>query len=252
MQSIQPQIPSASPSDTTNDSSLPFRFGNLFKQRQSSQRPQSLPESPPPSPPIRRRTARPTYKPRISSPSSILPSETTAEYTTLTTKLQSSIPIRHATNDWQRVFSTMHHGTSLQTLLTNCQTTNGRPILLFIRDSKNCVFGCYVSTPFNTSSHYYGNGETFVFKLSDDGDLDVFKWTKKNSYFQLTNSDSIALGGGGKFALFIDSMLERGSSGSCTTFDNPCLASNDQFDIVVLEAYSLVPRHRFTVDENNV
>lgn len=62
------------------------------------------------------------------------------------------------------------------------------------------------------------------------------------------------MGGGGKFALFLDSMFERGSSGPCATYNSPCLASSDQFDVIVLEAYKLVSPFKFIPEaqENNV
>lgn len=142
----------------------------------------------------------------------------------------------------------MRDGISLQTLYANCAGAD--PIMLLIRDTANHTFGCFTTTSWQPHTSYYGNGETFVFTLSPS--TAVFKWSKQNSYFQLSGSDSFALGGGGKFALFVDSMLEHGTSGVCATFANPCLASKEEFDIVVLEAFKLVPPHKFKVDEDVV
>lgn len=130
----------------------------------------------------------------------------------------------------------MRHGVSLKTFYANCAGPD--PVVILIRDGGGCVFGCYSSVSWKSCSQYYGNGEGFVFTISPT--VAVYKWTRSNSFFQLGSSDSIAMGGGGKFALFLDSMFERGSSGTCATFGSPCLASADQFDVIVLEAYKLV------------
>lgn len=120
--------------------------------------------------------------------------------------------------------------------------------MLVIRDDSGAVFGCYVSTGWRISKHYYGNGETFVFKLAPD--LAVYKWSRENSWFQLATSDSLALGGGGNFALFLDSLLEHGSSRPCPTFNSPALASKLQFSVVVLEAYKLVPSYKLVTQQD--
>ena len=79
--------------------------------------------------------------------------------------------------------------------------------------------------------------------------LKVFKWSRSNSYFQLSNSDSIAMGGGSHFAIFLDSMLDRGTSGACETFNSPCLSASKEFEVVVLEAYKLVAPPRLILEE---
>lgn len=151
----------------------------------------------------------------------------------------ANVPLRYATYDWELVYSTMRDGISLQTLFTKVR--GEFPILLLVRDGRGHTFGCFTSHPWKVSTRYEGTGESFVFKLYPE--LHIFKWSRRNSYFQLASPSSLAFGGGGAFALSIDSMIERGSSGSCATFNSPCLASSEQFNIVVLEAYRLIPPH---------
>lgn len=189
----------------------------------------------------RRRRQRVSHVPRLSGCSSILASADAVA------PLHSHFPVRYQATDWQNVYSTMKHGISLHTFYANC--AGSEPVVILIRDGGGCVFGCYSSTPWKSSKQYYGNGEGFVFTIKPN--FAVHKWTRANSYFQLSNSESIAMGGGGKFALFLDSMLEHGSSGPCDTFKSPCLASSDQFDIVVLEAYKLVSPFRLKMDPDS-
>lgn len=139
----------------------------------------------------------------------------------------------------------MRNGVSLKTFYAKCAGPD--PIVVLVRDGGKAVFGCYTSVPWKSATHYYGNGEGFVFTLAPK--FDVFKWSRTNSFFQLGSSDSIAVGGGGKFALFLDSMFERGSSGPCATYNSPCLASADQFDIIVVEAYKLVSPFKLVMEE---
>jgi len=49
--------------------------------------------------------------------------------------------------------------------------------------------------------------------------------------------DFVALGGGPNFGLWMDSDFERGSSTHCETFDNPCLSSTEDFQILLLEVW---------------
>lgn len=149
------------------------------------------------------------------------------------------LPLRYAAHDWELVYSTMRDGTSLQTLYA--KVSGAYPVMILIRDGRGHTFGCFTPTAWKVSTRYEGTGESFAFTLNPK--LDVYKWSRRNSYFQLASASSLALGGGGAFALFVDSMLERGSSGPCATFDSPCLASSEQFDVVVLEAFRIVPPH---------
>ncbi|KAI0561804.1 hypothetical protein FGB62_71g218 [Gracilaria domingensis] len=186
-----------------------------------------------------RRRQRPIRVPTLSHSSSII---ATAHHVS---PLHAHLPVRYQACDWQNVYSTMRHGISLQTFYMNCAGSD--PIVVLIRDDGGSVFGAYSSVPWKSSKHYYGTGEGFVFTISPN--LAVYKWSRENSFFQLGSSESIALGGGGKFALFLDSMFEHGSSGPCATFNNPCLASKQEFNVVVLEAYKLVSPYRLRHDD---
>lgn len=153
-------------------------------------------------------------------------------------EVMRNVPIRYADCSWERLFSTSVDGVSLGTFYRRMEDVD-RPVVVLVRDKKGGCFGCY-GDPWRIEKAYYGNGEAFVFTIRPR--LQVWRWAKKNSYFQLGTHDSIAMGGGGKFALYFDSMFERGSSGECETFDNECLASSPNFEVVVLEAWTLVPR----------
>lgn len=87
-----------------------------------------------------------------------------------------------------------------------------------VETNKGDVFGGFASVPWHPDGHYYGNGECFLFKATPE--FQVFRWTMANSMLMFSNDDSIAMGGGGGFGLFLNSDLSQGSSAVCNTFQN--------------------------------
>lgn len=60
------------------------------------------------------------------------------------------------------------------------------------------VFGGYASEPWEKGRDgYYGDGETFLFTLLPVPNK--FPWTEKNSYFQYSNHECLAFGGGTQY-----------------------------------------------------
>ncbi len=62
------------------------------------------------------------------------------------------------------------------------------------KKKKKKVFGSFISTYLRPETHYYGTGETFLFKLEPHAS--VFPWSKANDFFMCGNNDHIAFGGG--------------------------------------------------------
>ncbi len=87
------------------------------------------------------------------------------------------------------------------------------------------------------SSRYYGTGESFVMQIHPR--FHVFRSTHANNLFVLPHTDFIAFGGGGSFALYLDSMLERGTSGHSDSFGNDVLASSPSFKCIAVEVWAI-------------
>jgi len=121
-------------------------------------------------------------------------------------------------------------------------------LVVAIRDDEDNVFGAYVNEQLRPTSHYYGNGECFLWKTvrrrlpqppsesagiaSNDDDLhpelalEVFRWTGKNDYMVLTEAHYLSVGGGdGRYGLWVDSALENGTSAPCPAYNNPILCN---------------------------
>lgn len=137
---------------------------------------------------------------------------------------------------WYLIYGTAQHGISLNTFYRRMETRCDGPSICVIKTSRGEVFGGYASEPWEKGRDgYYGDGETFLFTLLPVPNK--FPWTEKNSYFQYSNHECLAFGGGthGRFGLWMDSDFDDGNSTYCSTFDNPALAKEEFFSIIHAE-----------------
>jgi hypothetical protein len=66
----------------------------------------------------------------------------------------------------------------------------------------------------------------------------MYRWTKKNHLIQM-GSGGLGVGGGSHPAIFLHADLINGTSGPCETFDCPCLAGAQDFEVVYVEIWAL-------------
>eukprot|EP00190_Bangiopsis_sp_CCMP1999_P005347 CAMPEP_0198728550 /NCGR_PEP_ID=MMETSP1475-20131203/9924_1 /TAXON_ID= ORGANISM="Unidentified sp., Strain CCMP1999" /NCGR_SAMPLE_ID=MMETSP1475 /ASSEMBLY_ACC=CAM_ASM_001111 /LENGTH=483 /DNA_ID=CAMNT_0044490949 /DNA_START=55 /DNA_END=1503 /DNA_ORIENTATION=+ len=166
------------------------------------------------------------YTPKLSESSKVLSTEQMIQ-------VYDTAPMRYRSSDLRLLYSTMRDGISLQTFYQKC--AKSAPTFVLIKDSNDQVFGCFASAPWRLDKSYYGTGESYVFSVLPT--FEVFRWTRANSYFQFSNADSLAVGGGGHFAIRIDSDFYHGTSNECQTFGNRCLSSDIEFVCVTLEVW---------------
>jgi len=133
--------------------------------------------------------------------------------------------------------STWKHGISLRTLLRKTENIQG-PCLLIVGDMQGAVFGGLLNSPLRPTEKrkYQGTNQTFVF-TTIHGEPRLFRPTGKNRFYYLCLNDALAFGGGGNFALCVDEDLLHGSSGSCDTFGNSCLAYTPEFELKNVELW---------------
>jgi hypothetical protein len=152
-------------------------------------------------------------------------------------------PARFAGCSLRLLYSTRMHGMSLSSFYQ--RAVDASPTIVAISDARGARFGCFVISAWkqNPRPSYYGSGESFCWKGTPDDGVDIHSWSRENNYFQCSTAEFLAVGGGGHYAIRIDADLEYGTSGECVTFGNPCLASGDEFECVVLELWGFeVPR----------
>ncbi|KAI1895052.1 hypothetical protein AGOR_G00102300 [Albula goreensis] len=151
-------------------------------------------------------------------------------------EISAELPPRTVGHTWQLSYSTSKHGASLKTLYRKLAGSDS-PLLIVIKDTKNQVFGSFLSHPLRPSEKFYGTGETFLFMLHPR--FKCFRWTGENSFFIKGDLDSFAIGGGsGHFGLWLDEALYLGSSSPCQTFNNCCLSETDDFRVTEMEVWT--------------
>ena len=145
--------------------------------------------------------------------------------------LQRSLP-------WRCLYACRRDGTSLASLLRASNGTSG-PALLLVEDTNGAVFGCVTSDSWcvhAAGKRSYGTGECCVFTMRPY--KHCWTWERQGPrVFQVASNEALSLGGAPHFALWLDAELRYGSSGNCSTFGSPCLASSPEFEIASVELY---------------
>ncbi|CAL7949810.1 unnamed protein product [Xylocopa violacea] len=148
------------------------------------------------------------------------------------------LPARAEGYLWTLVFSTSQHGFSLNSMYRKMAKIES-PILLVIEDTEGNVFGALTSCSLHVSDHFYGTGESLLFKFTPR--FQAFHWTGDNLYFIKGNNESLAIGAGdGKFGLWLDGDLYQGRTQSCSTYGNEPLAPREDFVVKTLECWAFI------------
>eukprot|EP00475_Leptophrys_vorax_P001103 TRINITY_DN10574_c0_g1_i3.p2 TRINITY_DN10574_c0_g1~~TRINITY_DN10574_c0_g1_i3.p2 ORF type:complete len:626 (-),score=148.26 TRINITY_DN10574_c0_g1_i3:2176-4053(-) len=147
-------------------------------------------------------------------------------------------PQRFRAESWNRVYKLSMDGSATSTF--SRVIDNRSPVILLVKTMTEEVFGFYSCTPWKISKTYFGNGECFVFGSVGYSSTKFFKWSGKNSFFQLLNSSYLAIGGGSSHALYLDMSLSRGTTGYCETFNSPALCSAHCFEVMGIELWGVV------------
>ncbi|XP_017782907.1 PREDICTED: oxidation resistance protein 1 isoform X4 [Nicrophorus vespilloides] len=148
------------------------------------------------------------------------------------------LPARAEGYVWTLAFSTSQHGFSLNSMYRKMHKLES-PILLVIQDTDNNVFGALTSCALQVSDHFYGTGESLLFRFSPQ--FQVYNWTGENLYFIKGNNESLSIGAGdGKFGLWLDGDLYQGRSEPCKTYGNEALTPSVDFVVKTLECWVFI------------
>ena len=155
--------------------------------------------------------------------------------------LEAALPPSYQGYNWERAFSLTGNGANIDRFYDI--GAKHYATLLVVEDFEGNVFGGFAVEPWRIQSSYFGAGETFLFTFKD-GPGKFFRWTGRNDFFMLANRDSLALGGGGGFGLYLDGDFCAGMSTISGTFANEVLASGEDFECANVELWSFVPKMR--------
>ena len=161
---------------------------------------------------------------------------------TIQSCLISALPSRFRRSAWTLKYSSKRDGISLHSLYRAVRQSPAT--VLAVRDTNGFCFGAFSTEVWSTqnANRYFGTGESFVYSIEKDGDNTVtaFTWSGKNDYFQIAKSESLGVGGGSNYALWIDEDFTRGISGSyCETYESECIASAEEFEVLNVEIYEI-------------
>ncbi|XP_076349686.1 oxidation resistance protein 1-like isoform X3 [Tachypleus tridentatus] len=150
-------------------------------------------------------------------------------------ELAKHLPPRVEGCPWILIYSSFKHGFSLKTLYREMAKFE-TPVILVVIDNEGTVFGVLTSCSLKISEHFYGTGESFLFRFSSA--FQHYCWTTKNTYFIKGDMNSLAFGAGsGQFGLWLDEDLFHGRSHNCETYENDTLSTHEDFVVKGIEAW---------------
>eukprot|EP00753_Platysulcus_tardus_P018671 PLAT7004.17.p1 GENE.PLAT7004.17~~PLAT7004.17.p1 ORF type:complete len:996 (-),score=480.57 PLAT7004.17:130-3096(-) len=155
--------------------------------------------------------------------------------------LEEALPMRFRGFDWQLLYSCGAGDGSLEALYE--AATGQEATVIVVRAVDSSVFGGFASQPWTVSPSYIGDTECFVWRLDSLLRLQTFVASKKNSFYMLAGEDSLGMGGGGGFSLYLDADLYCGSSAACETFDSPALVTGEDFQVAAIELWGFTTLH---------
>jgi len=158
--------------------------------------------------------------------------------------LNHELPARSLGFPWKMVYSTSRDGACLSTLYRKVALSGAAdlPCLVFIMDVEGGFFGCYNSCGWRMNAGgelFYGDYNTFVFRGSPE--FEVYRWDgSRDAFFLRGQKDFVSVGSSdGKHALWLDDCLNKGRTEACGTFSSPPLASKKDFQVKILECWSM-------------
>jgi len=143
--------------------------------------------------------------------------------------------------NWRLLYSLDCHGTHIQTMYDNVFEKS--PLITAVMDEDGCIFGAFSTDYFRSETHYYGNGQTFLWKYTVDengnGVFNCFKATGSNHYYIISEKDYLAFGGGRGFGLHLSDHFTYGFTDNCETYNNEVLACTKDFKCINVEIWCL-------------
>jgi hypothetical protein len=150
---------------------------------------------------------------------------------------------------WKRLYSLARDGDSFESFLRLVEGYSHT--LLVIKTTKDHILGGYADSEWKAqhqgNPEFFGSAQAFLFRIldKDSDESRVYKWTGANRYIQFVDvkNTMLAFGGGGdvgSFGLCVEKEFQRGSSGTCATFENEPLCPDEHFEIVNVECYGFL------------
>ena len=186
-----------------------------------------------------------------------------AESAIVRSKIAQWLPISLRYTNLELLYSTNHHGRTLETLYKHCSRSR-RTIMLIepLSTKKEMVIGMFAPQTWHPSNKVYGDGSCFLFRIVEDqpdGETACWKWHPKDlsnllegsedgnnttallEQFQVSTHNYLSMGGNsnGTSGLRLNEDLTKGESSPAAGFDNEALAG-EHFEVGLVEVYQMV------------
>ena len=139
---------------------------------------------------------------------------------------------------WVLLYRLSEHGVSLHTFIKRLSMYDNT--LLVMEDKQGWKFGGLASEEWAKGKDFYGTGDSFVFTFKKGDQIELWQSTGQNSMYQYCDKGGFGMGGGflgGRFALYVGDDFWRGSSTKTECFDNECLSSSTDFNLIDMEVW---------------
>jgi hypothetical protein len=127
------------------------------------------------------------------------------------------------------IFKASKNGYNLRTLYNKCELEEY--VILVIRTTKQSILGAFIASPLvdRHKNTFFGSGETILFTLEPC--QKHYQWTADSDLILRANDEELIVGsGGGQYGLWIDGDLNRGSSATCSSYNNEPLSGTGEVD----------------------
>ena len=134
------------------------------------------------------------------------------------------------------VYSVLKDGFSLLNFYRHVELIES-PVLLVVQDATGDIFGAYLTCTPMITEEFIGTGESWLFFVTQDGQVKICQWSKENEYFFQGKRNCLIIGAeGGNFGIFIDGDMNHGRIDQCSTFVGWPKESKD-FKVSKLECF---------------
>ncbi|KAJ3342448.1 hypothetical protein HDU93_002206 [Gonapodya sp. JEL0774] len=157
--------------------------------------------------------------------------------------LDMNLPSEHKPRCWKRLFNSGQQGMSWTLFQHNIEDAGST--LIVVKDQGGAIFGGFNSQEWKPLPKYYGDNQSFVFRLRPN--IIINRPSNYNQNFQYFNHSTQTLPNGlgfggqmGYFALWIDANnfgIGHSKGNPSTTYNSRQLSSNEDFKLDALEAW---------------
>jgi len=150
-------------------------------------------------------------------------------------KIKRELPSELREHEFTCLYSSTRNGYSFNSLLQFLQNKKYyvmNPTILIIKDDNSHIFGGFMTTIWRKYSvGFYGEEGCFLFTL--------------HPKIQFYHDNGMGIGGTEKqYGLWLDIDFFKGKSYPCDTFNNPCLAHDNEFSSKIIECWGLIPQDK--------